>query len=105
MNCKLFGAAVFVLATLVFNPVWAQDVPESDQMSTGGGQTLEDIMARQERLKADGESRSKETGNPANAAPSHWAPVAGVPMLMPGAAFATTTSTLKPRFATRRPMF
>lgn len=69
MNCKLFGAAVFVLATLVFNPVWAQDVPESDQMSTGGGQTLEDIMARQERLKADGESRSKETGNPANAAP------------------------------------
>ena len=40
MNGKLFGAAVFVLATLVFNPVWAQDVPESDQMSTGGGQTL-----------------------------------------------------------------
>ncbi|MDF0750065.1 formate dehydrogenase subunit gamma [Marinobacter sp. 71-i] len=68
MNFKLFSAAFLVLATLAFNPVWAQDIPEAARADNGGGQTLEDIMARQERLKADGGSRSKETGDPANAA-------------------------------------
>ncbi|WP_166262074.1 formate dehydrogenase subunit gamma [Marinobacter salicampi] len=68
MNCKTFGAAVFVLATLLFNPGWAQDAPEVDRARTGGAQTLEDIMARQKQLEVDDSFRSENLGDPANAA-------------------------------------
>ncbi|MDO6443507.1 formate dehydrogenase subunit gamma [Marinobacter sp. 2_MG-2023] len=70
MNLKLFGAAVFVLATLLFNSAWAQEAPSVDRAATGGAQTLEDIMARQEKLKVDEAFRSENLGDPASAAPA-----------------------------------
>jgi formate dehydrogenase subunit gamma len=70
MNEKLLGAAAFVLATLMFNPVWAQEESQAvDRTATGGAQTLQDIMARQEQMKLDDSFRSENLGNPANAAP------------------------------------
>lgn len=69
MNLKFFGAAVFALAALVANPAWAEEPGAVDRSATGGAQTLEDIMARQERLKVDESFRSENLGNPANAAP------------------------------------
>ncbi len=69
MNFKLFGAAAFVLATLLFNPGWAQEAPEVDRTSTGGAQTLEDIMARQKQLEVDDSFRSENLGDPTNAQP------------------------------------
>ncbi|MFO7529596.1 MAG: formate dehydrogenase subunit gamma [Marinobacter sp.] len=70
MNKKLLGAAALVLATLLFNPAWAQEeAPAVDRTATGGAQTLEDIMRRQEQLKLDESFRSENLGNPANAAP------------------------------------
>ncbi|MCK2148120.1 formate dehydrogenase subunit gamma [Marinobacter alexandrii] len=70
MNLKLLGAALVVLATLVSNPLWAEEASAGDRTATGGAQTLEDIMARQEQLKVDKSFRSENLGNPANAAPS-----------------------------------
>ena len=69
MNKKLIGVVALVLATLLFNPAWAQDIPEPERSATGGAQTLEDIMRRQEQLKVDESFRSENLGNPANAAP------------------------------------
>ena len=69
MNSKLLGAAVFALATLLINPVWAEEAPAADRATTGGAQTLEDIMARQKQLELDESFRSENLGNPANAAP------------------------------------
>lgn len=68
MNMKLFGAVVFAVATLLANPAWAQDAAEVDRSSTGGAQTLEDIMARQQQMKVDESFRSENLGNPDNAA-------------------------------------
>lgn len=67
MNLKLLGAAFFVLAALSFNSAWAE--PAVDRTATGGAQTLEDIMARQQKLKVDGSFRSENLGDPANASP------------------------------------
>ena len=69
MKRKLLGAVVLALATLVFNPVWAQEATAVDRTSTGGAQTLEDILARQKQLEIDESFRSENLGNPANAAP------------------------------------
>jgi formate dehydrogenase subunit gamma len=69
MKTKLFSAAMLVLATLLFNPVWAQESPTVDRTATGGAQTLEDIMRRQKQLETDDSFRSENLGNPANAAP------------------------------------
>lgn len=68
MNVKIFSAAMFILATLFLNPGWAQEAPEVDRTSTGGAQTLEDIMARQKQLEVDESFRSENLGDPANAA-------------------------------------
>ena len=68
MNFKTFGAAVFVMATLLFNPAWAEEAPEVDRTSTGGAQTLEDIMARQKQLEVDESFRSENLGDPDSAA-------------------------------------
>ena len=70
MNIKILGAAVFALATLLFNPGWAQDAPEVDRTSTGGAQTLEDIMARQKQLEVDESIRPENLSDPANAPPT-----------------------------------
>ncbi|MBW4935411.1 formate dehydrogenase subunit gamma [Marinobacter sp. F4206] len=70
MNIKLLGAAVLAMATLLCNPALAEEAPAVDRTSTGGAQTLEDIMARQEQLKIDESFRSENLGNPDNAAPT-----------------------------------
>ncbi|MBW4710062.1 formate dehydrogenase subunit gamma [Roseobacter sp. YSTF-M11] len=62
------------LCLLVFSmtfsvSVQAQEVAPVDRSATGGAQTLEDIMKRQEGLKVDDSFRSGVTGNPENAAP------------------------------------
>lgn len=69
MNKHLLGAAALVLASLIFNPAWAQEGPEVDRTATGGAQTLEDIMRRQEQQKLDDSFRSENLGNPDQAAP------------------------------------
>lgn len=69
MKIKLFSAAILVLATLLLNPVWAQESPTVDRTATGGAQTLEDIMRRQKQLEMDDSFRSENLGNPADAAP------------------------------------
>ena len=62
--------SVLILALCCALPVSAQDAtaPEPDRSATGGAQTLEDIMRRQEGLKVDNNFRSSVTGNPDNAA-------------------------------------
>jgi len=70
MKTKLFSAALLVLATLLFNPVWAQESPTVDRTATGGAQTLEDIMRRQQQLEMDDSFRSENLGNAENAAPT-----------------------------------
>jgi formate dehydrogenase subunit gamma len=70
MKTKLFSAAFLVLATLMFNPVWAQESPAVDRTATGGAQTLDDIMRRQKQLEMDESFRSENLGNPENAAPT-----------------------------------
>ena len=69
MNYKLLGAAVLALATLLVTPVWAQETPTVDRTSTGGAQTLDDILRRQEQLNVDDSFRSENLGNPDNAPP------------------------------------
>ena len=51
-------------------PATAQetDAPQTDRSATGGAQTLEDIMRRQEGLDVDNSFRSSVTGNPEGAA-------------------------------------
>lgn len=67
MNFKFFGVALFMLATLTVNSGLAQEIPESDRAKTGGAQTLEDILARQEQLGIDESFRSENLGDPAKA--------------------------------------
>lgn len=69
MNKKLSGVLALLLATLMLNPVWAQDIPTPERSATGGAQTLEDILRRQEQLKVDDSFRSQNLGNPENAPP------------------------------------
>jgi len=64
---RLFGllALLFTLAA----PAIAQETSADPRASTGGAQTLEDIMRRQEGAKIDDSFRSDATGNPDAAAP------------------------------------
>ena len=55
-----------VLSLALSGAVQAQS---SDRSATGGAQTLEDIMVRQDGLRMDDSFRSDATGDPANAAP------------------------------------
>ena len=57
------------LLTTLALPAAAQDTVENPRASTGGAQTLDDILRRQEGLKMDDSFRSEVTGNPSNAAP------------------------------------
>jgi formate dehydrogenase subunit gamma len=45
-------------------PAAAQDASAADRSATGGAQTLDDIMARQNKLKLDDSFRSENLGNP-----------------------------------------
>ena len=63
-------ALALVLSLALTGVVQAQSPDtQPDRSATGGAQTLEDIMARQEGLKLDDSFRSDATGDPANAAP------------------------------------
>jgi formate dehydrogenase subunit gamma len=70
MNKKLLGIAALVFAMLFASPVWAQDVPPPERSATGGAQTLEDILRRQNQLEVDDSFRSQDLGNPENAPPA-----------------------------------
>ena len=66
---RLFGLLALIWSLAV--PAAAQEVPGDTRASTGGAQTLEDIMRRQEGAKIDDSFRSNLTGNPdAAAAPT-----------------------------------
>ncbi|KGK80237.1 formate dehydrogenase [Thalassobacter stenotrophicus] len=62
---RLLSIALLVM-TVSVTGVWAQD---TDRTSTGGAQTLQDILARQNAEKVDNSFRSEATGDPAIAAP------------------------------------
>ncbi len=61
----LFATIVMCLFAVT---VHAQDVPAPDRSATGGAQTLEDIMARQQNQQIDDSFRSEALGDPAAAA-------------------------------------
>ena len=67
---RLLSVLLLVLTCALPAPIFAQDaaMPETDRSATGGAQTLEDIMRRQEGLKVDNNFRSSVTGNPEGAA-------------------------------------
>jgi formate dehydrogenase subunit gamma len=60
---------VFALLFAMTAPASAQEATEDPRAATGGAQTLEDILRRQEGLVMDDSFRSDVTGNPENAAP------------------------------------
>lgn len=64
MNLKLFGAVFVTMAALMLNPVVAEEASAVDRTTTGGAQTLEDIMARQAEMKVDESFRSENVGDP-----------------------------------------
>ena len=49
MNLKVLGACLIALLTFAVTPAYSQD--EGQRASTGGAQTLEDILARQKGLE------------------------------------------------------
>ena len=63
---KLLLLLPVLLLALSFAPVMAsaEDAPAADRSATGGAQTLEDILARQNKLKIDDSFRSENLGNP-----------------------------------------
>ncbi len=60
--------SLLALAWMLAVPVAAQEAPEDARASTGGAQTLEDILRRQEGISIDDSFRSEVTGNPEAAA-------------------------------------
>ncbi|MFK7761756.1 MAG: formate dehydrogenase subunit gamma [Roseobacter sp.] len=61
--------SVLLLAMFCALPVAAQEAaPEPDRSATGGAQTLEDIMRRQQGLDVDNDFRSSVTGDPGGGA-------------------------------------
>ena len=65
MNLKGLGAFLAALLTFAVTPAHSQD--EGQRASTGGAQTLEDILARQKGLEVDESFRRDNLGNPENA--------------------------------------
>ena len=65
---RILSLLIFVLAFAA--PVHAQEEGDNARAATGGAQTLEDIMRRQEGQKIDDSFRSDLTGNPDGAAPT-----------------------------------
>ena len=66
---RLFVALFFSLI-VSFSAVAQEAAPAPDRSATGGAQTLEDIMARQQGLKVDNSFRSENTGGASGADPS-----------------------------------
>ena len=50
MNLKMIGACLIALLTFAVTPAHSED--EGQRASTGGAQTLDDILARQKDLKS-----------------------------------------------------
>ena len=67
MNLKTLGACLVALLTFTVTPAYSQD--EGQRASTGGAQTLEDILARQKGLAVDEAFRRENLGDPNLAAP------------------------------------
>ena len=67
MNLKVLGAFLAALLTFAVTPAHSQD--EGQRASTGGAQTLEDILARQKGLEVDESFRRDNLGNSENAQP------------------------------------
>ena len=63
---RLLGLLALMLTLAV--PASAQEAPDDPRASTGGAQTLEDILRRQEGIAIDDSFRSVLTGNPDAAA-------------------------------------
>ena len=67
-------AIAALLSVMLAAPLAAQEAsdapPPPDRSATGGAQTLEDILRRQEGLKVDDAFRREATGNPDIAAPT-----------------------------------
>ena len=66
MKIKILGAVFIAMMALIANPGWAQSAQEGaevDRSATGGAQTLEDIMRRQQQLEVDESFRSENLGN------------------------------------------
>lgn len=59
---------LLVVTLILSAPLHAQEAAPVDRSATGGAQTLEDILKRQEGLKIDDSFRSGLTGNPESAA-------------------------------------
>jgi formate dehydrogenase subunit gamma len=60
---------LFALLLAMAAPVTAQEATDTSRAATGGAQTLDDILRRQESLAVDDSFRSDVTGNPDAAAP------------------------------------
>ena len=69
MNFKVIGAALIALLTFAVSPSYANEATD-ERASTGGAQTLEDILARQKGLDVDDSFRRENLGQPENAAPT-----------------------------------
>ncbi|MEL6584134.1 MAG: formate dehydrogenase subunit gamma [Pseudomonadota bacterium] len=63
-----FFAALLLILPLLAAPASAQQAPASDRSSTGGAQTLEDILARQAGQSVESDFRREAIGNPGGGA-------------------------------------
>ena len=67
MNLQVVGACLIALLTFAVTPAYSQD--DGQRASTGGAQTLEDILKRQKGLNVDESFRRDNLGDPSKAAP------------------------------------
>ncbi len=72
MNLKVIGAALIAFLTFAVTPSYANEATDP-RATTGGAQTLEDILARQQGLEVDNTFRRQNQGNPDNAQPTSGA--------------------------------
>ncbi|WP_296424889.1 formate dehydrogenase subunit gamma [Yoonia sp.] len=69
MTRAFFAIVVTCFLSVLGSVSLAQETSTTDRSATGGAQTLEDIMARQQGLPIDDSFRSDAIGNPEQAAP------------------------------------
>ncbi|MDB3999617.1 hypothetical protein N9448_08365, partial [Litorivicinus sp.] len=68
MNLKLIGTCLIALLTFAVTPAYSEDAGQ--RASTGGAQTLTDILARQKGLEVDESFRRENLGSSDNAQPA-----------------------------------